>query len=368
MRTMLLLAAALPLTSSLAAATSPPHRQEITVDWIFSDEGEALGTPSDALWTSDGTILLRDGSRAKGERTFERVDPTSLRRTTVVDARAALASLAGEVADDALPEELEWPESTDRAGRLGAYVFAGDLYLLRLDVSRFDRLTRTEAEESLPRLSPDGATLAFVRGNDLWLRALASGEETRVTQDGSDTVLNGTLSWVYWEEIFSRAEGGIRWAPDSSAVAFLRSDDSPVAVSTFVDIVPETPRLIEQRYPTAGTANPIVELGVYDLAAGRTSWLDRSTVPYEYLVQIEWLEDAGALGVVTLNRAQDRADLYRVERSGAARRVLTETDPAWVNLIDFHFLSDGSGLVASSQSTGHNHLYRYSLDGARLAA
>ena len=46
------------------------------------------------------------------------------------------------------PQDIEW-------------AFAGgDLYLLRLDASRFERLTRTEAEESLPELSPDGRRVA----------------------------------------------------------------------------------------------------------------------------------------------------------------------------------------------------------------
>ena len=70
--------------------------------------------------------------------------------------------------------------------------------------------------------------------------------------------------------------------------------------------------------------------------------------------------------MVTLDRAQDRADLYRVDRTGAARHVLTQTDPAWVNQIDFHFLADGNGVVATSQDAGHTHLYRYGPDGERL--
>ncbi len=369
MRSIPVSSAALFLASLLAAAVAPAQvPPKITVDWLFSDEAEALLRPSEARWSSDGSVLLLDGSTPDAARTFERIDPASLARQPAVDRAAAFASLGAELGKGDLPKALEWPESFDGAGRNAFYVFAGDLFRLRFETSRFERLTRTDAPESLPRVSPDGRRLAFVRGNDLWLRDLESGAETRVTRDGSDTVLNGTLSWVYGEEVFGPESGLIRWAPDSSALAFLRTDESPVAVSTFVDIVPETPRVIEQRYPKAGGANPIVQLGIFDLASGRTAWLDRSTVPYEYLIRIEWLADSSALGVETLNRAQDRADVYRVERGGAARRVLTETDPAWVNLVDFHFLADGATLVATSQSTGHNHLYRYSTDGARLGA
>ena len=369
MRLIPLPSAALLLTTLLAAGVAPAQSpSKITVDWLFSDEAEALLRPSEARWTSDGAVLLLDGSVPDPARTFERIDPESLARRAAVDRAAAFASLRAELGDREMPKALEWPESLDGAGRNAYYVFAGDLYRLRFDTSRFERLTRTDAEESLPRVSPDGRRLAFVRAHDLWLLDLASGAETRVSRDGSATILNGTLSWLYWEEVFNHEEGGIRWAPDSSALAFLRSDESPVAVSTFVDIVPETPRVIEQRYPKAGGANPIVQLGIHDLASGRTAWLDRSTLPYEYLIRIEWLADSRALGVETLNRAQDRAELYRVGRDGTARRVLTETDPAWVNQVDFHFLADGATLVATSQAGGHNHLYRYSIDGERQAA
>ena len=373
MRLELLLLAALalpaaPATAQLPDAAPEPTAPPITVDWIFSDAGEALGRPGRAVWTSEGTVLLLDFGAPAAQRTFERVDPRTLARTRAVDAAAALASLGEQLEGVEAPAALDWPESLDAAGRNAVYLVGGDLFRLRLDASRFERLTRTEAEESDPRLSPDGRRLAFVRGHDLWLLDLERREETRVTRDGSDAVLNGALSWVYLEEIFGHEGAGIFWSPDSSALAFLRTDESPVAVSTFVDIEPETPRVLLQRYPKAGGANPLVRLAIHDVGAGRTTWLDPSTVAYEYLTQIEWLDDSQALGVVALNRAQDRADLYRVERNGAAHRVLTETDPAWVNAIDFHFLANGEELVATSQADGHTHLYRYTLGGERVGA
>ena len=373
MRPPSLLLASLLASPALVAAeparpSAPATPPGVTIDWIFSDEAEGFARPTAATWTSDGIVLLLDARPRGAERTFERVDPESAARSAALDAGAALASLRQELGEADAPDSLDWPESLDRAGRLGAYVFGGDLFVLRFTDSKFERLTRTETAESEPRLSPDGGKVAFVRGNDLWLLDLGERAETRLTRDGSDTVRNGRLSWLYWEEIFDHVENGILWAPDSSAVAFLRTDESAVAVSTFVDIEPATPRVIEQRYPTVGGANPRVRLGLYDLASGRTPWLDPSTVPYEYLVQIQWLAGSRGLGVVTLDRAQDRADLYRVDRTGAARHVLAQTDPAWVNLIDFHFLADDSGVVATSQGGGHNHLYRYGPDGRRLAA
>ena len=39
--------------------------------------------------------------------------------------------------------------------------------------------------------SPDSTKLAFTRDNDLYVVDIASGEETRLTFDGTDLILNG---------------------------------------------------------------------------------------------------------------------------------------------------------------------------------
>ena len=51
--------------------------------------------------------------------------------------------------------------------------------------------------------SPDSTKLAFTRDNDLYVIDIASGKETRLTFDGSDVILNGYASWVYYEEILA---------------------------------------------------------------------------------------------------------------------------------------------------------------------
>ena len=71
---------------------------------------------------------------------------------------------------------------------------------------------------------------AFTRYNDLYVREVAGGRETRLTFDGSDLILNGYASWVYYEEIFGRASRykAFWWSPDGSHLAFYRFDNSGV--------------------------------------------------------------------------------------------------------------------------------------------
>jgi dipeptidyl-peptidase-4 len=351
------------LALACAPSLAAQEARKVTVDWIFSDDGESVGKSPSTLWTSDGTLLVLDERKAKVERTIERVRPETGARSAAVNAKTALDGLRAMLGAKDAPETLDWPASFEAAGGRAVYVFADDLFQLDLGSSRFERLTKTAEKEESPRLSPDGKKLAFVRGNDLYSLDLASRAETRLTSDGSPTLLNGKLSWVYWEEIFDRADTGYWWSEDSASLAFLRTDEGSVSRMVFSDFKPAVPRLIEQRYPPAGGPNPSARLGIVDVADGRTVWVDTSSVAYEYVVQVKWHPDGQRLAFQTMNRAQDRADLHLMDRkTGAVTHVLTETDNAWVFTPDFHFLRNGD-LVATSERSGHTHLYRYDAKG-----
>jgi dipeptidyl-peptidase-4 len=351
------------LALTLAGPLPAQDKREITVEWIFSDAGEEPTRLPPFAWTTGGDLLLLDTRKPKDARTFERVRPAGS-RTVAVDRAAAWSSLKELLGDSGLPEALEWPASLDRAGRRAAYVFADDLFLLDLGSSRFERLTRTADKEEIPRLAPDGTKLAFVRDNDLYVLDLATRAESRLTRDGSTSVLNGALSWAYWEEVFDHEEAGFWWSTDGSAIAFLRTDESAVSTTEFVDFEPVVPRVLTQRYPEAGGANPAVRLGIVDVASGVTAWMDPDAAPFEYVVAVEWSPDGRRVAVQTEDRPQNRLDLYFVDRrTGQPTRVLTETDAAWANTHDLEFLEKGEGFLWSSERDGYTHLYRYRADG-----
>ncbi|HEX8119605.1 MAG TPA: DPP IV N-terminal domain-containing protein, partial [Pyrinomonadaceae bacterium] len=337
----------------------------LTFEWIFDEGRRASAVPSH-VWLSDGRLLLFDVRRPVAERTFDVLDPATGARRAALDMSAAVASLKSVAPDSGAGPSLEWPEAFDAAGRRALYTFNGDLFVLDLASSSFKRLTKTEVEEQSPGFSPDGRRLAFVRAHDLYVVDVETGAETRLTRDGSETTLNGSLSWVYWEEIFGRRDIGYWWSPDSRALAYLQSDESQVGASHFVDFRPDSaPRLITQRYPKAGTPNPRVRVGVAEVGTDKTTWVSIEDRPFEYVLRVKWLPDGRRLSVQTLTRDQHESGLYFASReTGAAERVLTETDPAWINIHDdLHFLKDGRHFLWASERDGFYHLYRYTLDG-----
>jgi dipeptidyl-peptidase-4 len=338
--------------------------RDITVPWCYSDDGEAVGKVPKTYWTSEDDVLLLDETRPVASRALERVRAGTGERRPATDTVKAMASLKAALAD--APETLPWPDSFDRAGRLAAFVIDGDVFLLDLAAARFDRITRTPERESVARLSPDGRKVAFVRGNDLWVYDVASKTEARLTSDGSANVLNGALSWVYWEEVFNHNEAGYWWSDDSKAIAFLRTDETGIDEVGFQQFATAVPEVVTQRYPKAGNKNPQVRVGIADVAAGKTVWMD--TVPFEYVLDVRWLPDGRAVAVQTTDRPQTRLDLWRVARdSGRSTAVLTENDPAWVDQKELQYAGNGDFIV-SSERDGHTHLYRYDADGRLLNA
>ncbi len=341
------------------------EKQKMTVEWIYSAEGKAVDDVPKFFWRSDNTAILFDERRPRPERNFEQFDPQTGTRRPLVDLQSALTSLQTEVGPSDTTTYLKWPLSFNPQGTRAVYIYNGDLYVLEIPAAQFRQITRTLTVEKSPRFSPDGQKLAFVRDNDLYVYDLAHTRETRLTRDGSETILNGTLSWVYWEEIFGRQDIGYWWSPDSRALAYLRTDESEVSRMHYVDFRPQVPRVITQRYPKAGTTNPLVHVGLVEIDKPQPVWMSWNGKDYEYIARVTWLPEGKQVAVQTMNRAQTRLDLYYMDRvTGKASHVMTESDPGWVNINDdFYFLEDGKHFLWQSERDGYAHLYRFTREG-----
>jgi dipeptidyl-peptidase-4 len=364
-------AATLFLTSLLVlffaafSAMAQVQRPPLTAEWIFGKEGSSVAEVPEFKWLADNSAILCDTRQPEAQRTFERLDPITRERHPDLDMPKAVASLTSLDPSSEIKQALPWPDSFDANGRQALYIFHGDIFLLDFPSSSFTRVTNTPAEEKDAEFSPDGRLLSFVRSNDLYVYDIAAKKEMRLTSDGSDTLLNGTLTWVYWEEIFGRRDIGYWWSPDSRAIAFLQTDVTEVADSTFVDFQPVDERIIHQRYPKPGEKNPRVRVGVTDVFNPQTRWVNLGAEPFEWIQRVKWLPDSERLSIQTMPRSQkeNRLDFINV-KTGERKHILTETDPAWVNVTDdLHFLPGGRYFLWASERDGFMHLYRFTMDG-----
>ncbi|MEX1138100.1 MAG: DPP IV N-terminal domain-containing protein [Bacteroidota bacterium] len=315
-------------------------------------------------WLSDQSAYLFDPRVPADQRTLERFDPRSGKRSPALDQKI-LTNEISRLYPDNPPQLPPVPPIISESGSRGLYLINGDILVVEIPTSTIRRITSTLAAESGPQFSPNGNLIAYVREKNIYVYDLASGNERPLTRDGGGTVLNGTLSWVYWEEVFGRQDIGYWWSPDSRALAFLRTDESNVSVQHYTDFTPWTPTVTTQRYPKVGEPNPTVRVGLTDLSTGTTQWAALDEAKFEYIMRIDWRPDGKSLFVRTLNRTQTDLDFYSVERAtGKASFVMRDSNRGWINVSDdLYFTHDGKYFIISSERDGYAHLYRFRIDG-----
>ncbi len=346
------------------ASPAAAQDERLSLEWVFSEEGKTATSVPDHAWLDNGLLMLYDKRVPMIERTIESYNPDNGRRRSLVNAKKVIAAFNAQFEPDEPIEELGWPASFDPTGGWAVYEQSDDIVLLDLRSSEVTPVAITDAVEKSARFSPDGRWLAFVRDNDLYAWDVRKQTEKRLTAGGSETLMNGTVSWVYWEELLGRVDQGYFWSPDSTSIAYLQSDDSGVGTMHYVDFEPDLPKLIKQRHPKAGEANPRVRAGVVSLEDAKTTWVDLGSYPYEYLARIKWLPDSRHVAVQTLNRPQTTLDLFIADAlSGETRHVMRETDAGWVNVHDDLYFLENGNFIWASERDGYAHLYQFDANG-----
>lgn len=229
------------------------------------------------------------------------------------------------------------------------------------------QLTKDSIPEKNPTLSPDRTQVAFTKNNDLYSIDIASGIETRYTNDGSNVIYNGWASWVYFEEILGRPTRykAFWWSPDSKQIAFMRFDDSKVPVFPIYNSSGQHGFLENTRYPKPGDKNPEVKMGLVNRGANGIVWADFDPKNDQYFGTPFWMADSKTLWMQWMNRDQNNLIIYSVNPINGSKRVIhEETQKTWVDWFDeLYFLKNGQGFILKSDKSGWGHFYYYDLEG-----
>ena len=256
-------------------------------------------------------------------------------------------------------------------------ISSGSEQLFRRSSQAYFFVYDTETEELTPvypdkkhrlaTLDPTGQRVAFVVDNNVYIRNLADGALTRVTDDGQvNAIINGATDWVYEEEFaFSKA---LYWNADGSRLAYLKFDESAVPEFTYTDFHNAAyPEYNTFKYPKVGQENSTVSLHSYSLAADRT--VDLLTVnrdssdEWHYLPRVQWSNDADAITAQRMNRHQNKLELLSFHLDDGKRTtLLTEENKYYVDVHDNLTFLEG-GFIWSSEEDGFNQLYLYGMEG-----
>jgi dipeptidyl-peptidase-4 len=363
---------------TLISMCSPLMAQEklLTIDDIFDPvkKVDFNGKTATGLrWLKDGTHYLQPkGDPRTRAGQLLKVNSMTGEAAPFFDAakmEAALAAVPGLKAEDA--KRLSSSTSYNMNDGLTAALInhANDLFYYEFGADKAVRLTNNSDSEEGEAFSPDSRKVSFVRNGNIYVVDIATQQERALTSDGGPKIINGRLDWVYQEELYGRGSfEGYWWSPDSTKIAYLRFDETPVHEFTIVDHIPHLQDVEREYYPKAGDPNPIVRLGIISSTGGSTQWVD--TAKYEgvepLIVRVGWTPDGKKAVYEIQNREQTWLDLNLADPSnGKSETLLRESSKAWIDVDSIEepfWLKDGSFLIFSER-TGWRHLYHYSSDG-----
>ena len=228
--------------------------------------------------------------------------------------------------------------------------------------------------QQAPVFSPDGNLVAFVRDNNIYLVKLLYGNsESQVTEDGErNKVLNGIPDWVYEEEF--AMDRALEFSADSKMLAYIRWDESEVSSYSFPLYAGEAPRLealakypgeYTYKYPKTGEQNSKVSVHTFDIRTRVTRTIPVPVDADGYIPRIRFTQNPDQLAVMTMNRHQNRLDLYLANpRSTVCKLALREESDTYIreNVFDnIIFYENNFSLL--SERDGYSHLYWYDLNG-----
>jgi len=223
--------------------------------------------------------------------------------------------------------------------------------------------------------SPDSTMLAFTRDNDLYVVEIATGKESRITYDGTDLILNGYASWVYYEEILGRASQykAFWWSPDSKKIGFYRFDNTNVPMFPIYSPFGQDGSLRQTRYPKCGENNPEVKIGIADVDgvfAGKSAkviWADFDEKQDQYFGIPFWGADSQRFFIAREPRTQNTLDLYAVSAAdGSKEHIYHETYKTWLDWIEGMVFGEQGLYMVRSFETGWQQIYFLSYDGKTL--
>lgn len=251
--------------------------------------------------------------------------------------------------------------------------FTAEYYIFDVKNNRFTHLSEGGPQQ-VPVFSPDGTMIAFARKNNLFLvKLLFDNAESQITKDGKfNEVLNGIPDWVNEEEFSTNCS--FTFSADSKVLAWIRYDESKVPIYSIQEFKGSHPTLeqyneypgtYDYKYPVAGAKNSEVSVKTFDIKNRVTRTMAVPVDSDGYIPRIQFTSDPDRLAVVTLNRHQDRMDIYMVNpRSTEAKLALRENGTKYIQESAYDALTFYPGqFTFISDRTGYQHVYLYNLNG-----
>ena len=352
----------------------------LNLERIFSSHEFDAKSFGPVRWLEDGSgfTTLKDSQEPAGNDSAEASDDPENEKTRNI-ARYDLQTGESEII---VPANRLIPKGESEPLRVSSYSWSsdarklliftntkrvwrqntrGDYWVLDLSNWKLQKLGGDAEPSTLmfAKFSPQGDRVAYVRERNLYVQNLKNLRITQLTEDGSDTIINGASDWVYEEEFAVR--DAFRWSPNGKFIAYWQFDTEGVKDFALIDYTKSLyPKITTFKYPKVGETNPACKVGAVSSRGGQTQWFGAfDDLRNHYIPRMEWAETSKAVVFQRLNRLQNRNDVMLGNaRNGSVRTILTEQDEAWIDVgDDLKWLDDGRQFTWLSERDGRQHLY-----------
>ncbi|MBT2143852.1 MULTISPECIES: DPP IV N-terminal domain-containing protein [unclassified Rhodanobacter] len=333
-------------------------------------------------WLDDGHFWYVDHD-AGGDH-FVRMDAASGKTAPLFD-QAKLAAALGEAGGKPV-DAKKLPVTGYEArpdGRIDVAV-RGKHYVCDLaaaEASCVDRASLVKTGKEPGALSPDKKSEAFIRDWNLWLRDVASGQETQLTTDGVENFGYATdnAGWKHTDNAI------VEWSPDSKRIATFQQDQRKTGEMYLVSTNVGHPKLEKWKYPLVGDKDvTMIERVIIDVAAKKVTRLqmppdqhrsslcdDVSCGPDGGWDDVKWAADGKTLAFVSTSR-DHKHEWFRIAdaTTGKVHTVFEEVVPTYYEsgngAVNWRYLPETNEAIWFSERNNWGNLYLYDLTSGKL--
>ncbi len=347
----------------------------LTINRIFNSYEFYPDFYGPVKWLEDGSgfTTVEYSSAVPGGQDLVKYDPQTSKSSVLIsasDLKPAGYDMPLEISNYSWSKDGNKLLIFTNTARVWRYNTRGDYWIFDIGTRKLKQIGTFADPSTLmfAKFSPDGNKAAYVVRNDIYVEDLTDGKVIRLTFDGSGTIINGNFDWVYEEEF--TIYDGFRWSPDGKSIAYWQFDVSGVKEFLMINNTDSLyQRIIRIPYPKVGETLSACRIGVIPSTGGETVWMKTSGDPRNnYIPRMEWAGNSEEISFQYFNRFQNKDEVMLGNAfTGEVSTILTETDEAWVDVVDdMKWISGGKFFTWISERSGWRHMYLVSRDGKEI--
>ncbi|MFN0050736.1 MAG: prolyl oligopeptidase family serine peptidase [Planctomycetales bacterium] len=229
--------------------------------------------------------------------------------------------------------------------------------------------------------SPDGRFQAFVRDENLFVREVSSGEERRLSGDGSaaetyrrDAVRSRAVEMAFDTPDPPPSLPEVYWSPDATRLLAIRTRVVSERRAKLLESSPREgllPRLHTYPYFRAGDELPLRQPRLFDVSAGKALPIDDALFANPWNIDgVRWRDDSTRVTFVYNERGHQTLRIVGLKAvQGAATVLIDERSPTFIDYsgkLFVAYLDDSREILWMSERDGWNHLYLYDAETGRV--